>query len=247
EFARSKYRLCMWNIIQKLPAKICAKIYDETDFKEKLNKIIWNMYIGPEEFEYRWGKLMEEFKLENHKWLTKMFNICSSWILAYFIDSPLCGLMRTTSRSKGSDVCIIKESPYVYEMPKKKKKPQSLDKGKDKAEEDDTVDMFFKKDGLYKPAVVDVKNPTVGSTKGRRKLRIKGGKDKAIEKSLKGRNSCSLCGGTDHNKRTCPGRFEVEDEVVVKKEVCQEEVVQEKVDLAEDEEQLVEEYERLDS
>nr|GEX34312.1 hypothetical protein [Tanacetum cinerariifolium] len=39
EFGGSKHRLCMWHITQKLPAKICAKIYDETDFKEKLNKI----------------------------------------------------------------------------------------------------------------------------------------------------------------------------------------------------------------
>ncbi|GKC49509.1 protein FAR1-related sequence 5, partial [Tanacetum coccineum] len=472
EFGGSKHRLCMRHITQKLPAKICAKIYDETDFKEKLNKIVWNMYIGPEEFEYRWGKLMEEFKLENHKWLTKMFNIRSTWIPAYFIDSPLCGLMRTTSRSEsensffshftnsgstlmnfmncfetamekqrhvqermdhktidtvpklktllkierhasnvytrslfelvqkeifvglfycqidskclveGYNVCIIKESLYVYEMlNKKKKKHQSVDKGIDKADENDKVDMFFKKDGLYKvlrsvgdgsvvcscqlfvrvgilckhifcvfknanvemilqqyilrrwtknlilaglrnkrniygeknvvvknyaneatsiidhcvnllskdeprlgafvekleslkkeveadcpnppsrnktdnleqlvgvlkPAAVDVNNPTVGSTKGRKKLRIKGGKEKAIEKSLKGRNSCSLCGGTDHNKRTCPRRFEDQnevvvqkevgqEEVVVEKEVCQEEVVQEKIDLAEDEE-----------
>ncbi|GKA54547.1 putative reverse transcriptase domain-containing protein [Tanacetum coccineum] len=52
---------------------------------------------------------------------------------------------------EGSEVCIIKESPYVYEMPiKKKKKPQSVDKGNDKVEENDKVDMFFKKDGLYK-------------------------------------------------------------------------------------------------
>ncbi|GKD11463.1 protein FAR1-related sequence 5 [Tanacetum coccineum] len=395
-----------------------------------------------------------------------MFNIRSTWIPAYFIDSPLCGLMRTTSRSEsensfysyfettmekqrhvqermdhktidtvpklktllniehhasnvytrslfelvqkeifvglfycqidskclveGSEVCIIKESPYVYEMPnKKKKKPQSVDKGNDKAEENDKVDMFFKKDGLYKvlrnvgdgsvvcscqlfvrvgilckhifcvfknanvelipqqyilrrwtknlipaalrnkrnkygeknvvienyaneatsivdhyvhllskdeprlsafeklkslkkeveadclnplsknktdnleqlvgvpkPSVVDVNNPTVGSTKGRKKLRIKGGKEKAIKKSLKGRNSCSLCGGTDHNKRTCPRRFQGQDEVVVQKEVgqeevlvqkevCQEEAVQEKVDLAEDEEELSEEDEDL--
>ncbi|GKA30831.1 protein FAR1-related sequence 5 [Tanacetum coccineum] len=110
--------------------------------------------------------------------------------------------------------------------------------------------------GVPKPPAVDVNNPTVGSTKGRKKLRIKGGKEKAIEKSLKGRNSCSLCGGTDHNKRTCPGRFEAQDEVVVQKEVCQEEVVvqkevcqeeviQEKVDLAEDEEELSEEDEDL--
>nr|GFC07781.1 hypothetical protein [Tanacetum cinerariifolium] len=76
EFVGSKHQLCMWHITQKLLAK------------EKLNKIIWNMYIGPEEFKYRWVKLMEEFKLENHKWLTKMFNIRSTWIPAYFIDSP---------------------------------------------------------------------------------------------------------------------------------------------------------------
>ncbi|GJY37512.1 FAR1-related sequence 5-like protein, partial [Tanacetum coccineum] len=40
EFGGSKHRLCMWHITQKLPAKICTKIYDETDFKEKLNKIV---------------------------------------------------------------------------------------------------------------------------------------------------------------------------------------------------------------
>ncbi|GKG44825.1 hypothetical protein Tco_0486263, partial [Tanacetum coccineum] len=83
--------------------------------------------------------------------------------------------------------------------------------------------------GVPKPATVDVNNPTIRSTKGRKKLRIKGGKEKAIEKSLKDRNSCSLCGGTDHNKRTCPGRFEDQNEVVVQKEVGQEEVVVENV------------------
>nr|GEU41811.1 protein FAR1-related sequence 5-like [Tanacetum cinerariifolium] len=264
-----------------------------------------------------------------------------------------------------SEVCIIKEIPYVYEMPNKKKKPQSVDKGNDKAKENDKVDLFFKKDGLYKvlrnvgdgsvvcscqlsvrvgilckhifcvfkntnvemipqqyilrrwtktliPAAlrnkrniygkknvvvknyaneatsivdhcvhllskdeprlsafveklkslkkelpaIDVNNPTVGSIKGQKKLRIKGGKEKVIEKKLKGRNSCSLCGDTDHNKRTSPRRFEGQDEavfqkevgqedVLVQKKVCQEEVVQEKVDLAEDEEELSKEDEDL--
>ncbi|GKD12885.1 hypothetical protein Tco_1197292 [Tanacetum coccineum] len=83
-----------------------------------------------------------------------------------------------------------------------------------------------------KSSVVYVNNPTVGSTKGRKKLGIKGGKEKAIEKSLKGRNSCSLCGAC-------------QEEVVVQKEACQEKVVQEKVDLAEDEEELFEEDEDL--
>ncbi|GKD23404.1 protein FAR1-related sequence 5, partial [Tanacetum coccineum] len=60
-----------------------------------------------------------------------------------------------------------------------------------------------------------------------------------------GRNSCSLCDTADHNKRTCPGRYEVQEEVVVQKEVSQEEVVQEKLDLAQDEEELVDVEEDL--
>ncbi|GJT69287.1 FAR1-related sequence 5-like protein [Tanacetum coccineum] len=360
EFGGSKHRLCMWHITQKLPAKVCAKIYDETDFKEKLNKIVWNMYIGPEEFEYRWRKLMEEFKLENHKWLTNMFNIRSTWIPADFIDSLLRGLMRITSRSKsensffshftnsgstlinfmncfetamekqrhvqermnhktidtvpklktllkierhasnvytrslfelvqkqifvglfycqidskclveGSEVCIIKESPYVYEMPnKKKKKPQSVDKGNDKAEENDKtknlipaalrnkrngygeknvvvenyaneatsiVDHFVhllskdeprlgafveKLKSLKKEVEVDCLNPPSKNKNDNLEQLVRVPKPPTVD----GMSSCSLCGGTDHNKRTCPRRFEAQDEVVVQKEVCQEEVV----------------------
>ncbi|GKB12684.1 FAR1-related sequence 5-like protein, partial [Tanacetum coccineum] len=35
EFPESKHRLCMWHIMQKIPAKVVSRIYDETDFKEK--------------------------------------------------------------------------------------------------------------------------------------------------------------------------------------------------------------------
>ncbi|GKE83557.1 hypothetical protein Tco_1557299 [Tanacetum coccineum] len=173
---------------------------------------------------------------------------------------------------------------------KKKKKPQSVDKGNDKSDKNDKVDMFFKKDGLYKvlrsvgdgsvlkslkkeveadcpnppsknktdnleqlvglpkPPVVDVNNPTVGSTKGREKLHIKGGKEKTIEKSLKGRNSCLLSGSRgDVCQEEVVVKKEVRQEEFVQEnvEVRQEEFVQENVDLSEDEEELSEEDEHL--
>ncbi|GJW51121.1 FAR1-related sequence 5-like protein [Tanacetum coccineum] len=173
EFVGSKHRLCMWHITQKLPAKICLKIYDETNFKKKFNKIVWNMYIGPEEFEYKWGKFMEEFKLENHKWTTSRSESENSFF-SYFTNSgsTLMNFMYCfeTEMEKQRHVqermdhktidivpklktflkiecyasnvytrSLFKLNPYVYEMPKKKKKkPQSVDKGKDKAEEDDS-------------------------------------------------------------------------------------------------------------
>ncbi|GKB55376.1 FAR1-related sequence 5-like protein, partial [Tanacetum coccineum] len=102
-FKKAKHRLCMWHIMQKIPAKICKEIYDETVFKERFDKIVWNMFIEPLKFEEKWAQLIEDFGLQSHKWMTKMFNMREIWIPAYFIDSPIYGLMRTTSRSESEN------------------------------------------------------------------------------------------------------------------------------------------------
>ncbi|GJT84951.1 FAR1-related sequence 5-like protein [Tanacetum coccineum] len=97
-FKKAKHRLCMWHIMQKILSKICKEIYDETNFKELFDKIVWNMFIEPLKFEEKWSELIEDFGLQSHKWLTKMFNIREIWIPAY-----LYGLMRTTSRSESEN------------------------------------------------------------------------------------------------------------------------------------------------
>ncbi|GKE46623.1 FAR1-related sequence 5-like protein [Tanacetum coccineum] len=121
-FKKSKHRLCMWHIMQKIPSKIsmesqvihieirislesqmihvesqvirieshvisleshvisleshiCKEIYNETDFKERFDKIVCNMFIEPLEFEEKWAQLIEDFGLQSHKWLKKMFNL----------------------------------------------------------------------------------------------------------------------------------------------------------------------------
>ncbi|GJV76973.1 probable serine/threonine-protein kinase SIS8 [Tanacetum coccineum] len=81
----------------------CLEIYDETDFKERFGKLVWNMFMEPLEFEGKWSKLVEDFGLQNHKWMTKMFDLRHMWLPAYFIHSPLFGLMRTTSRSESEN------------------------------------------------------------------------------------------------------------------------------------------------
>ena len=64
---------------------------------------MWNMFIEPLKFEEKWAKLIEDFELQDHKWMKKMFGLRAMWIPAYFIDSPLFGLMRTTSRSESEN------------------------------------------------------------------------------------------------------------------------------------------------
>ncbi|GJX60662.1 FAR1-related sequence 5-like protein [Tanacetum coccineum] len=71
-FKKAKHRLCMWHIMQKIPSKICKEIYDETDFQERFDKIVWNMFIKPLKFEEKWAQLIEDFGLQSHKWMTKM-------------------------------------------------------------------------------------------------------------------------------------------------------------------------------
>ncbi|GJY13045.1 FAR1-related sequence 5-like protein [Tanacetum coccineum] len=83
--------------------EIQSESHEIQNFKERFDKIVWNMFIEPLTFEEKWAQLIEDFDLKKHKWLTKMFNLREIWIPAYFIDSPLFGLMRTTSRSESEN------------------------------------------------------------------------------------------------------------------------------------------------
>ncbi|XP_074377582.1 protein FAR1-RELATED SEQUENCE 5-like [Apium graveolens] len=56
-----------------------------------------------DEFERGWTKVLKEFKLDEHKWLSDMYSIRSSWIPSFFRDEPMFGLMRTTSRSESEN------------------------------------------------------------------------------------------------------------------------------------------------
>nr|GEV55710.1 protein FAR1-related sequence 5-like [Tanacetum cinerariifolium] len=155
EFAESKHRLCMWHIMQKIPAKIVSRIYDDTDFKDKFGKIVWNMFIGPEEFENRWNKLMEEFNLVNHKCFSKMYCLRSLWVPAFFVDSLLCRLMRTTSRvlvmfnngyelDEGCTVCIIDEEKIKHVG-----LPEVIDKESTSKNVEEEINLHQKVTGHY--------------------------------------------------------------------------------------------------
>nr|GEV54472.1 hypothetical protein [Tanacetum cinerariifolium] len=246
EFDGSKHHLCMWHITQKLLAKICAKIYDETDFKEKLNKILWNMYIGPEEFKYRWGKLMEEFNLSEIK----------NSFLSYFTNSGLTLMIFMNYFEMEIEKQSLVQERIDHKTIDIVPKLKIFLKIECHAFNVYTRSLFelVQKEifvGLWHYEI-DSKSLVEGSeTKNlilaalRNKRNRYGEKNVVVENYAneetlivdhcvnllskdEPRKSCLLCGRTDHNKRTCPRRFEVQDEVVVQKEVCQEEVMAQK-------------------
>ncbi|GJS66071.1 hypothetical protein Tco_0680635 [Tanacetum coccineum] len=199
---------------------IVSRIYDETDFKDKFGTIVWNMFIRPEEFADRWNKLMEEFNSANHKWLSKMYRIRSSWIPAFLLilhyvkeivaGSWLCSI-KAISSDEGCDVCVIDE-----EKPKPKHVATSevIDKESTSENvEEEEINLHQKVTGQYKvimicvkkPNKVNVKNPSGVKIKGHEKeKRIKGGRELSMVKCNKKKNGCGICKSTNHNRRTCP-------------------------------------------
>ncbi|WOG86405.1 hypothetical protein DCAR_0205609 [Daucus carota subsp. sativus] len=105
----SKHRLCMWHIMEKFPIKLGNRLCKETDFMEKMKTYIWSSNLEIDEFKSGWKAVIEEFKLEDNKWLSDMYEIRKSWIRSYFRDSSMFGLMRTTSRYLLAD-----HMPYVH-------------------------------------------------------------------------------------------------------------------------------------
>ncbi|KAK2383722.1 protein FAR1-RELATED SEQUENCE [Trifolium repens] len=67
-----------------------------------LKSCIWNSESS-EEFEEKWNNIISEYKLEQNGWLSKMYDLRSMWIPAYFKDTFMAGIMRTTSRSESEN------------------------------------------------------------------------------------------------------------------------------------------------
>ena len=53
---------------------------------EKIKKFIWSSSIEVDDFEDGWKSVIKEFNLEDHVWLSDMYDMRESWIPAYFRD-----------------------------------------------------------------------------------------------------------------------------------------------------------------
>jgi hypothetical protein len=96
------HRFCMWHILEKIPEKVGHTKTAEEDFWKLLNDCVWGSETG-DEFETRWNAFIIKYGLERNEWMANRYAIRESWIPAYFMDTPLAGLLRTTSRSESAN------------------------------------------------------------------------------------------------------------------------------------------------
>ncbi|KAI8559418.1 hypothetical protein RHMOL_Rhmol04G0172300 [Rhododendron molle] len=74
------HRYCIWHITKKFFEKLGAVIYKE--HYDKFSSCIWESE-RPEEFDVRWGDLLQQTDLTGHGWLNDLFEIRGRWIPAY--------------------------------------------------------------------------------------------------------------------------------------------------------------------
>ncbi|XP_074299836.1 protein FAR1-RELATED SEQUENCE 5-like [Silene latifolia] len=97
-FKQARHRYCMWHIMKKLTDKVESQICKETDFVERICRVVWDTDLEPIEFEEKWTQVINDFELNDNTWLTYMYGKRHKWIHAYFGDLPLGCLLKTTQR-----------------------------------------------------------------------------------------------------------------------------------------------------
>ncbi len=112
-FTTTRHRFCLWHIMTKVPEKVGNVLSRCSEFRTKLDSIVWTTLIEPEEFELKWKLLMEEYKLNDNKWMHDMYELRRLWIPAYFRDIQLGGLMKTTSLSESQN-SFFKNYSHMY-------------------------------------------------------------------------------------------------------------------------------------
>ncbi|XP_024990545.1 protein FAR1-RELATED SEQUENCE 5-like [Cynara cardunculus var. scolymus] len=115
-FTEAKHRLCMWHIMKKVPSKVSVALNQDPVFNKVINKLVWNIHVGPSEFETKWQEMIEQYNLGGDPWFVEMYDIGASWIPTFYKDTPMSGLMKTTSRSESSNSYINIYKSYWFDL-----------------------------------------------------------------------------------------------------------------------------------
>jgi len=102
-FKKARHRFCMWHIMNKVPSKYGVTKDDYTEFMKKMNTIIWDEDIEPEEFDARWEEIGKEHSLNHIEWFQLMYAKRKQWVMAHCRDLEMGAVMRTTQRSESEN------------------------------------------------------------------------------------------------------------------------------------------------
>ena len=86
-FPQAKYRLCLWHIRNKIPAKF-GKLdsHKRLAAKKAIQNVVYDS-LSVEEFEDAWEQMLIKHGLRNFKWLVKLYQLHQIWVPAFVKDT----------------------------------------------------------------------------------------------------------------------------------------------------------------
>nr|BAB33151.1 hypothetical protein [Carthamus tinctorius] len=117
-FPNTIHRLCLWHITKNVKKQVSVHLVKKTSFVADWNKMIWNLHLGPAEFDNKWEEFLDLYGLTGVSWFNHMYEIRESWIPAFFKDTPMSGLMKTTSRSESINASSVYTRKVFFEVQK---------------------------------------------------------------------------------------------------------------------------------
>lgn len=97
-FPKAQHCFCLWHVMEKISQNLGNKISNTEDFVKKLKKCMW-FPLKEEEFEKRWWKIVDSFKLRDDDLIRSLFENRTKWVPVYMRNTFLAGLS-TVERSE---------------------------------------------------------------------------------------------------------------------------------------------------
>ncbi|XP_010250207.1 PREDICTED: protein FAR1-RELATED SEQUENCE 6 [Nelumbo nucifera] len=89
-FPRTNHRLCLWNIMQKVPVKL-GGLPEYEAIKSAFNKAIYKS-LTVDEFETAWEDMIQRYGVGDHEWLQALYEDRQRWVPTFLKDNFFAGM-----------------------------------------------------------------------------------------------------------------------------------------------------------